>query len=44
MAKASGNKVLTLSPQKQKDYEKILDNENGFLWALVHNRKEVEKY
>ena len=34
----------TLSLQERKDYEKIMDNENGFSWMLVQDRDEVEKY
>ena len=44
MAKAGGNKALTLTFIEQKDYSKILDNETGFPWTLVQDRDEVEKY
>ena len=44
MAKARGNKALTLSLLEQKDYDKIMDNQNGFPWTLVQDRDEVEKY
>ena len=44
MTKAGGNKAPTLSLQEQEDYEKIVDNENGFSWMLVQDREEVEKY
>ena len=44
MAKAGGNKMLTLTLVEQKDYSKILDNENSFPWTLVQDRDEVEKY
>ena len=44
VAKAGGNKVPTLTLVEQKLYSKILDNENGFPWTLVHDRDEVEKY
>ena len=44
MAKARGNKALTLSFQEQNDYEKIVDNESDFPWTLVQDRDEVEKY
>ena len=30
VVKAGGNKAPTFSFQKRKDYEKIMDNENGF--------------
>ena len=35
VTKAGGNKAPTFSLQEQKDYEKIMDNENGFPWMLV---------
>ena len=35
VAKAGGNKAPTLTLVEQKDYSKILDNENGFPWTLV---------
>ena len=44
VAKAGGNKASTLTFVEQKEYSKILDNENGFPWTLVQNRDEVEKY
>ena len=44
MAKVGGNKAPTLTLVEQKEYLKILDNENGFLWTLVQDRDEVEKY
>ena len=44
MAKVGGNKAPTLFVQEKKDYEKIMNNENGFPWTLVHDRDEVEKY
>ena len=44
MAKAGGNKALTLTLVEQKDYSKILDNESSFPWTLVQDRDEVEKY
>ena len=44
VAKVGGNKASTLTLVKQKEYLKILDNENGFLWTLVQDRDEVEKY
>ena len=44
VAKAGGNKALTLTLVEQKEYSKILDNENGFPWTLVQDRDEVEKY
>ena len=44
VAKAGGNKTPTLTLVEQKDYSKILDNENGFPWTLIQNRDEVEKY
>ena len=44
MAKAGGNKALTLSLLEQRDYNKNMDNQNGFLWTLVQDRDEVEKY
>ena len=44
MAKAGGNKALTLSLLEQKDYDKIMDNQNGFPWTLVQDKDEVEKY
>ena len=44
VAKAGGNKAPTLSLQEQKDYQKIMDNENDFPWMLVQEREEVENY
>ena len=44
MEKAGGNKASTLTLVEQKEYSKILDNENGFPWTLVQDRDEVEKY
>ena len=44
MAKAGGNKTLTLTLVEQKGYSKILDNESGFPWTLVQDRDEIEKY
>ena len=44
MAKAGGNKTLTLTLVEQKGYSKILDNESGFPWTLFQDRDEVEKY
>ena len=44
MAKVGGNKAPTLTLVEQKDYSKILDNENDFPWTLVQDRDEVEKY
>ena len=34
----------TLTLVEQKEYSKILNNENGFPWTLVQDRDEVEKY
>ena len=42
MAKAGGNRVPTLSLLEQKDYNKIEDNENDFLWMLVQDMEEVK--
>ena len=36
--------MLTLSLLEQRDYDKIMDNQNGFPWTLVQDRDEVEKY
>ena len=36
--------MLTLSFQEQKDYDKIMDNQNDFPSTLVQDRDEVEKY
>ena len=44
MAKVGGNKAPTLSFLEQRDYDKIMDNKNGFPWTLVQDRDEVEKY
>ena len=44
MAKIGGNKAPTLSLQEQKDFDKIMDNQNGFPWTLVQDRDEVKKY
>ena len=42
--KAGGNKAHTLTLVEQKEYSKILDNENGFPWTLVQDTDEVKKY
>ena len=44
MIKVGGNKAPTLSLLEQGDYDKIMDNHNGFLYTLVQNKDEVEKY
>ena len=44
VAKAGGNKAPTLTLVEQKEYSKILDNENDFPWTLVQDRDKVEKY
>ena len=44
MAKVGGNKAPTLSFLEQRDYDKIMDNQNGFLWTLVQDRDEMKKY
>ena len=44
VAKAGGNKTPTLSFQEQKDYDKIIDNQNDFPWTLIQDKNEVEKY
>ena len=44
VAKAGGNKAPALSLLEQRDYDKIMDNQNGFPWTLVQDRDEVEKY
>ena len=44
MAKTRENKAHTLTLIEQKDYSKILDNENGFPWTLIQDKDEVEKY
>ena len=35
VAKAGENKASTLSLHERKNFEKIIDNENGFPWTLV---------
>ena len=44
MAKAGRNKASALSRLEQRDYDKIMDNQNGFSLTLVQDRDEVEKY
>ena len=38
VAKAGGNKTHTLSLLEQRDYDRIMDNQNGFPWTLVQDR------
>ena len=42
VAKVGGNRAPTLSLLEQKDYNKIEDNENDFLWMLVQDMEEVK--
>ena len=38
VTKSGGNKALTLSLLEQRDYDKIMDNQNSFPWTLIQDR------